>query len=536
MPQPHTGALVPSGQQLWTFDPAGNLIVAGTVYTGGTPDPTKPGPEQPLTGGSPVTALPTGNFQVPGNLTVGGTIIGAIGLPASGDTSGATDTAAIAAQLAASGVAVLGAGTFWIDAPLVIPAGGLVAGQGLGKTIITLAAGFTGAGALTVTGAANVTITGLTITGPTGSYAGNPAAGGIRAAHSPRLTVRDVLGTFLNGYLVTVISDATADSYFPVLANVHALDCASGFLLQATNSADQNMGAYLVNCNAEQCQNGDGLRVQDVHDVLAANFQGSTVAGGSTVHIMGLSAAVYFTNVDIGALVGSSPTTTPTVSVGLSGGNSPKQVAFYGGIIESGTPGVSVSAGTEVSFHGVHFIQNGSEGFTGSGTATDVLIDGCLFDANGFTPGTNYDLAWSSSGNLLVTGCRFVTPSGSSQSQVTAAVDPTAGNTQILGNWFLGAPAFGTAFPTVARGNPGYNPVGPQISPGVPASGTSLTNPFSNDVTVFVQAGASTVTVAVNSTAVAVIPASGALSVWLPVAAIITLTYSSAPTWKWIGD
>jgi len=48
MPQPHTGELQPSRRQLWTFDDQGNLIVAGNFYTGGIPDPTIPGPGQPL--------------------------------------------------------------------------------------------------------------------------------------------------------------------------------------------------------------------------------------------------------------------------------------------------------------------------------------------------------------------------------------------------------------------------------------------------------------------------------------------------------
>lgn len=52
MPVPHTGELQPSGQQLWTFDSSGNLIVSGSVYSGGIPDQTRAGPGQPLVPGS----------------------------------------------------------------------------------------------------------------------------------------------------------------------------------------------------------------------------------------------------------------------------------------------------------------------------------------------------------------------------------------------------------------------------------------------------------------------------------------------------
>lgn len=167
MPQPHTGELVPSEKQLWTFDALGNLIVANTIYTGGVPDPAKQGPGQPLIPGTPVLALAGGNLTVPGNLTVDGTstvdgnssvggnltvdgngtvdgnltvdgtitgtFTGAIGLQPSGDTTGTDDTAAIAAALTAASAlgadVQLGPGVFWTDAPSVIPSGVTLTGS-----------------------------------------------------------------------------------------------------------------------------------------------------------------------------------------------------------------------------------------------------------------------------------------------------------------------------------------------------------------------------------------------------------------------
>jgi hypothetical protein len=90
MPQPHTGELQPSGQQLWTFDSGGNLIVAGGVYAGGVPDQTVRGPGQPL---------------APGRLISG--------LAPSNDESGVTDQAAISELWAKGAPFQLLPGVFW---------------------------------------------------------------------------------------------------------------------------------------------------------------------------------------------------------------------------------------------------------------------------------------------------------------------------------------------------------------------------------------------------------------------------------------
>jgi hypothetical protein len=78
--------------------------------------------------------------------------------------------------------------------------------------------------------------------------------------------------------------------------------------------------------------------------------------------------------------------------------------------------------------------------------------------------------------------------------------------------------------------NPGYQP-GPQSAPSVPASGTALTNPFPFDATVYVSGGVVTA-IDVGGTATGL--TSG--SVFVPAGETITLTYSAAPTWVWIGN
>lgn len=76
-----------------------------------------------------------------------------------------------------------------------------------------------------------------------------------------------------------------------------------------------------------------------------------------------------------------------------------------------------------------------------------------------------------------------------------------------------------------------YNPTGPQTAPTIPASGTALTNPFPFDCTVYVSGGTVTA-IAVGGTATGL--TSGAI--FIPAGETITLTYSAAPTWVWIGN
>lgn len=71
----------------------------------------------------------------------------------------------------------------------------------------------------------------------------------------------------------------------------------------------------------------------------------------------------------------------------------------------------------------------------------------------------------------------------------------------------------------------------PQTAPTVPASGTALTNPFPFDTTVYVSGGTvSEIAIGGTSTGLT----SGAFDV--PAGQSITLTYSVAPTWVWVGN
>ena len=78
----------------------------------------------------------------------------------------------------------------------------------------------------------------------------------------------------------------------------------------------------------------------------------------------------------------------------------------------------------------------------------------------------------------------------------------------------------------------GYNPVGPLASqPTVPASGTAYANVNGVDCAVYVTGGTVTA-VAIGGTATGL--TSGQF--FVPAGETITLTYSAAPTWVWVGN
>lgn len=86
------------------------------------------------------------------------------------------------------------------------------------------------------------------------------------------------------------------------------------------------------------------------------------------------------------------------------------------------------------------------------------------------------------------------------------------------------------------RNNTGLNPVGVQVSPGIPTSTTVTTNPFPYDVEVYMVAGASTVTVAIGGTTAFVVPANAAITFTVPWNQTYTLTYSTTPsTLNYVG-
>lgn len=450
----------------------------------------------------------------------------------SGDTTGVTDHSNVQGITASGGVARLAPGNYYFKSDCTVGTNGAVYGAGVGNTTVFPASGFSGTALFNTSNHFYTTIKNILLSGQNTTYNLNPACGGIYVANSNNCTMDDVTCTYLNGYGFQVFGNSSGDSFKPMLLNCKTFSCASGCQLNGTTSSDHNFAAFLANVDFENNQSGDGLRIIDAHDVTVCGMEGTCVSGGGfSLNILGLSAAIFITAFDIGPLTLSQA----TINIAASGGNSPKQIVIENGLVIGGTPGIAMSAGNNITLSNLQFVLNQTTGVTGSGTVNDVLVKGSQFVTNGQAGGTNYDMAWSSSGNVLVEGNYFTTPVGSSAGQVTAAINPTAGVSVVRGNWFAGAPAFVSNFPTYTNGNYNYNPVGVVAPPLVPGSGTPLANPFGVDCHVYVTS-TSSCTVSVSGSVVATMPTSSVLNTFLGAGESISLGYSTAPTWTWEGN
>src|SRR5713101_7932262 len=175
------------------------------------------------------------------------------------------DTVAIAAAMTAAngGPVWLPKGTYKITSPLLFSlAGSGLWGAGIGATILQIAATFSGSAAISATAANKCSIRDMSIVGISSTYSNNPASDAIKINHCNNLETTNVFMQYINGWGIEVISDATADSYFPRLSNLHTSACKQGCHLQGTASPDFNMGAFLANCNFENCQAGDALFIK----------------------------------------------------------------------------------------------------------------------------------------------------------------------------------------------------------------------------------------------------------------------------------
>ncbi|WP_246560513.1 glycoside hydrolase family 55 protein [Kitasatospora kifunensis] len=488
--------------------------------------------------GSLLTSDASGNasWQIPGAVSgLDWVNVKTYGATGNGTTD---DTAALQAALSAApagGTVYLPPGTYLVSSPLTVN-GLTVYGANATSTAIRIAAGFSGSEAINLTGNGSI-VQGLTVTGISTTYSSNPACDAIRITNAMRCTVRDVVVTYVNGWSVNVLPSGTGSCLWTILDSIHTYQVNQGIHILGVTGSGYNAGAYLVNCNVEQTAGGDGLLLEDAHDVLISNLEGwnLSTSTGNTLHIKGASAAVYLSGFSLGGLTSGTPQAHPVVLVESGSNGTPTGVSLQGGIIEAGTPGLAVTAGTQIACSGTQFFSNANYGVQISGSGPDVLFNGCAFSTNGYTAGaSNFDAVVSATGGFVsFQHCDFITPGGSSSGQVASAVNANS-VTRVRDCHFAGASAFGGGgggYPKVARGNAGYNPVGPLTPPSIPSSGTVFSSPFGVDATVHVSGGTVSA-IAIGGTATGL--TAGTFRV--PVTQSITLTYSAAPTWTWFGD
>lgn len=184
--------------------------------------------------------------------------------------------------------------------------------------------------------------------------------------------------------------------------------------------------------------------------------------------------------------------------------------------------GVGLKIGGAAPFNANHFSNLNIQGFTtgidfnygGGNTVISPWVQGCT---NG----------------ILFGSSRCVTYGGWMENITTNWINfASAGGEYSLvdGMRFASAPTVVGRYGKISNST-NYNPTGPQTAPAIPASGTALTNPFPFDAMVYISGGTVTA-IAVGGTATGL--TSG--GVLVPAGETITLTYSAAPTWVWIGN
>jgi hypothetical protein len=210
--------------------------------------------------------------------------------------------------------------------------------------------------------------------------------------------------------------------------------------------------------------------------------------------------------------------------------NANSMVTFHQCLIDetAGIVSALISDCQDVSFVSCLFYANGAPALYDQGTRTKVTNSKLLAfgDAHHVTPYTadgSVDSVLqscylqSSPGRPAV----FLVNNGNVTLQhCTVAMQPG------------GTAAAGTGL-AVFRNCPGINPrgeLGPD-TPAVPASGTPVTNDTGFDVVVYLSGGA-----AAPSAAAGADTGLTAGSFRLPARQTITVTYTVAPTWRWIGD
>lgn len=461
---------------------------------------------------------------------------------AKGDGS-TDDTTAIQNALNAitsGGGVFLPPGTYIISSPLSFATTqSYLLGAGPGS-VLQASAGFSGAEMISITqdmcGVRDLRILG----GPSTTSSSNVATIGIEVSSARYADIRNIQFYYINGYAVESTGGASINNAGGMFQSFHIEHCKTGVHLLG-NSGSSNVGqAFLSNIHIEVVDNGDGLLLEDINDVLVTNLNGA-VAGagvsGSMIHVKGPCASCFFTNIDVGAI--SASTVSPVILVENDGNGSPTNISFDNGVAQQGLQGASVTAGTDIAFQRMRFKQNQGDGIVIS-TAGNVSLDDCIFATNNQSNTTAYDIdITQASNNTWVKGCRCETGVGSGAGLVTNPANDTNHkgyffNTSFIGSGNTPSTVFNGS-PQIVRGCPGYNPRGQITAPTITASPFS-SNTSQHDVEIIFTAINSLTAFKVGGVSVGVLPVAG-VPYHVPARQSLELDYSAgAPTWQWYAD
>jgi hypothetical protein len=445
------------------------------------------------------------------------------------------DTAAIQAAISAAstgGVIFLPVGSYLISTPLTLSvANTALMGVGFGSTIIA-SSSFSGA-QMILCSAANTGVFDLALQGgPSTTYSSNPAINCIQITGAINVQIQGLLISSVNGWAIQSTATSGQANLYLFVTGVRVTSCAQGIHTLGVAGSGFAGNQRFLSCVVDHIQAGDCYLFEDTNDVLCQNIFGTTSAGsGNVLHIKGQCAAYCIQGIDLGLYPG--PSTGATVLIETSTNGFPNLNFIEGGIIQSGSAGVSITGGTNITLSNLQIFNNGTYGISITGGDTIEIRD-TVFSANG-TAGTSgrYDLQCTTSGTTEVIGCRFATPQGTTSQHTNNAVNFSTG-TMILssckfsGSGYTSANIF-AGVPTIVRHCAGYNPLG-NIAVTLPGSGVNFTAQ-PTDVTYFVTGG--TVS-AISIGGIATGLTSGAFRV--PATQTFSITYSVAPTVKAFAD
>jgi len=282
-------------------------------------------------------------------------------------------------------------------------------GAGKHATVILIDATFVGAAAIHFTSGSEQTICDLTIGPPNSNYALNPACDAILTDGGNYFTTyRDLNFWFVNGWCINIIPGSGQTAFPSFLTNITSQACKQGFHVKAAIDRSYSAGFFAVNCLADSIQNGDAFFIDDASDSTLTNCQGSVSAGGSFVHVKGLSVACYMTACDGGGAAGAG--SNAAILIDNNGANSPRMIKATGCTFGGGT-GVSIVSGTYIGFTGVDFQNCATHGVSISGGGQIEFV-GCNWNGNNVTNAANtYDLnVTTNTAVILVSECTFDSP------------------------------------------------------------------------------------------------------------------------------
>src|SRR6266849_5865431 len=308
---------------------------------------------------------------------------GAKGDGANDDT--ATINAAI--QLASAGGRVqLPPGIYKISTPLLINHPGITF-EGYGKlSIIQPTSNFSGANFILVS-ANDCSIQNLAIQPASATYSNNSASNAIQITGAQGTYIHNVFCGAINGYGIESLASASQPNYNTYMDTVHLGNSKAGLHIKGVTGSGYNGIHLITNFNCDQIQNGDAFLFEDIYDVQCSNIIGSCTAGnGHALHILGVAGSHYLEDIDLGTYPGPSGGDTVLIESGSNG--SAGQVLLNGGIVEGGANGLTMSAGNATIMKNLFIFNNGTYGINITSAVTDVLVDGCVFQANG-TAGTS---------------------------------------------------------------------------------------------------------------------------------------------------